>query len=325
MRWHHLLFVFFFSSSTTAEVVSAFVAPIGRVQRNQPTQVFIGQVVTQLNSARSLAVAGRIPWGKLILTRKQLEKLVSIVRMETHLVDILLMVVLSLFSVPIGRFTYQSFLHKFRDGVAFENSITYHVQEILSEAAKIGLVCYLFDVVEIALEVMGFKGERDISTVIAKLIYSTWIAFRVRRYRPSRAFDRAIKMERNKKNVVSILDKVSDFFIFGILATIWIDILNIKRSVGLSSIFALSGVGTLTITLAAQDLVKKALGGLVLASSDNFAIGDNIMLGDGTKGTVKTIGWLSTNIKGNYACEMCQGKYFRALNQVLTIYQAPMN
>ena len=181
----------------------------------------------------------------------------------------------------------------------YENSITCHVEELLSQFARIGLVCYLFDLVEIAFEVLGFKGKRDISTMIAKLMYSTWIAFRVRKYRiGSLVFDRTIKMKRNKKNVVNIMDKVTDFFIFGILAMVWVDILKIKRGAGLSSIFALSGAGTLTLTLAVQDLVKKSMGGLALASSDKFSIGDSIALGDGTKGTVQQIGWLNTNIKG---------------------------
>lgn len=207
---------------------------------------------------------------------------------------------LALFNVPIGRFLYQKIFYRFRaEGLPFEKSITYQVQKLVAEAARIGLVAYFFDLIEIWFEVAGFEGVPDISRMFAQLIYSTWIALWVRKYRiGSRAFDRAITLKRNKRNMVSIIDKVSDFFIFGILAMIWIDILKIKRGAGLSSIFALSGAGTLTLTLATQDLVKKALGGLALASSDKFSIGDNIVLGDGTSGTVKKIGWLNTSIKG---------------------------
>jgi small-conductance mechanosensitive channel len=210
------------------------------------------------------------------------------------------MVALALFNIPIGRFLYQKIFYRFRaEGLPFEKSITFQVQKIVAEAARIGLVAYLFDIIEIWMVVAGFENVPDISRMFAQLMYSTWIAFWVRRYRlGSKAFDRAVKLKRNKKNMVSIIDKVSDFFIFGILAMIWIDILKIKRGAGLSSIFALSGAGTLTLTLATQDLVKKALGGLALASSDKFAIGDNIVLGDGTSGTVKKIGWLNTSIKG---------------------------
>jgi len=280
-----------------------------RVQPKQPNSSIIfapsnkhgSSSFTRLHAdSRSLAVAGRIPWGKFILDHTQRMKLVSIVRMETHILDISVILALALFNVPIGRFLYQKIFYRFRaEGLPFEKSITYQVQKLVAEAARIGLVAYFFDLIEIWLEVAGFEGVPDISRMFAQLIYSTWIALWVRKYRiGSRAFDRAITLKRNKRNMVSIIDKVSDFFIFGILAMIWIDILKIKRGAGLSSIFALSGAGTLTLTLATQDLVKKALGGLALASSDKFSIGDNIVLGDGTSGTVKKIGWLNTSIKG---------------------------
>ena len=49
----------------------------------------------------------------------------------------------------------------------------------------------------------------------------------------------------------------------------------------MSSIFALGGAGTLALTLACQDLAKKALNGLALSASDAFRVGDSILLGDG--------------------------------------------
>lgn len=204
------------------------------------------------------------------------------------------MLAVSFFSVPVGRFLYDRYFRRLRDvGVAFEKSFTYQVQVILSEAARIGLVAYLFDIIEIWLQVP------DISNMFTRLVFSTWIAFRVRRYRiGTLAFEKTSKRKRNKENIVSIIDRVSDFFIFGILGVTWVDILKIKRGAGLSSLFALSGAWTLTLSLATQDLAKKALGGFALASSDNFAIGDSIVLGDGTAGNVKSIGWLNTLIRG---------------------------
>lgn len=82
------------------------------------------------------------------------------------------------------------------------------------------------------------------------------------------------------------------------LSAVWIDILKIKVGKGLSSIFALGGAGTFVITLASQDLAKRVLNGLSLAGSDAFYVGDSIMLGDGTSGIVRKMGWLSTEIQG---------------------------
>ena len=82
------------------------------------------------------------------------------------------MLALALFNVPIGRFLYEKFFYRFRDkGVVFERSITYQVQALLSEAARIGLVAYLFDIIEIWLEVAGFKNVPDISKIFTQLMF----------------------------------------------------------------------------------------------------------------------------------------------------------
>ena len=95
-----------------------------------------------------------------------------------------------------------------------------------------------------------------------------------------------------------LLLQITDFFLFGILAFIWIDILNIKRGNALSSVFALGGAGTLALTLALQDLAKRVINSLAISTSDAFEVGDEIMLGDGTSGIVLSVGWLSTVIRG---------------------------
>lgn len=188
----------------------------------------------------------------------------------------------------------------------YEDSITFHVTETISEASRIAAVCYFIDTIEVALEVTGIKprGKNvvDVSNLIAKLLYTTWAAFRVRIYK--RGFFQAIvdktpkSRGRGKHGIVEIFDKISDFFLFVILGLVWVDILNIKRGAGLSSIFALGGAGTFALTLAAQDIVKGMLNGVALAASDAFSVGDSILLGDGTKGTVLYMGWLNTEIRG---------------------------
>ena len=53
---------------------------------------------------RSLAVAGRIPWQKLVVTKVQVEEWLSIMRAETHVLDIVVVVFLSLFLNKVGSF-----------------------------------------------------------------------------------------------------------------------------------------------------------------------------------------------------------------------------
>jgi small-conductance mechanosensitive channel len=168
--------------------------------------------------------------------------------------------------------------------VAYAESITYQIAETVSEAARLAAVCYFLDTVEVALEVTGIKGKKvDFSSLLAKLIFATWAGLRSRMYK-RRFFEKIADYTPNQLNgrrgILEICDKISDFFGFGILALIWTDILKIKGH-GLSSIFALGGFGTFTLTLACQDVAKRALNGLALSASDTFEVGDEILLGDG--------------------------------------------
>ena len=188
--------------------------------------------------------------------------------------------------------------YRLRACKTYEDSITFQVTETISEASRIAVLCYFLDTFEVALEVTGIKqGKVDVSTLIAKLIYATWGCFRVRMYKRGwfqKVVDSAPKRRgpggrdhKGKKGLVEIFDKISDFFMFGILAFIWIDILGIKPGNGLSSIFALGGAGTFALTFASQDIAKRMINGLALSASDAFQVGDSILLGDGENFPVK--------------------------------------
>ena len=53
---------------------------------------------------RNLAVAGRIPWRKLLINKAQALKIISIMRAETHSLDLIIVFILSVFPETIGRF-----------------------------------------------------------------------------------------------------------------------------------------------------------------------------------------------------------------------------
>lgn len=196
--------------------------------------------------------------------------------------------------------------------------------QTIEEASRIAAICYVIDTIEIAMEVTGFKGRKvDVSTMIAKVIYATWVCIKVRLYK--RHFFEALvqrispkKAKKGNEASVDIFNKVitffqqicrlhaydylsifmrcmpvnnslsrnlsklqiTDFFLFAILALIWTDILNIKGN-SLKSIFALGSAGTFVLTLAVQDMAKKALNGFSLSATDAFRVGDSIVLGDG--------------------------------------------
>ena len=179
--------------------------------------------------------------------------------------------------------------YRLRHNVCYEDSITYQVTENVSQAARLAAVCYAIDTIEVALEVAGIKGRKvDVSNLIAKLIYVTWISLRARVYKRS-FFEKFVettapkKRLKGKEGVVDLLSKISDVFLSMILALVYLDVLKIKVGSGLSSIFALGGAGTFVFTLACQDLAKNALNGFALSASDSFQVGDSIVLGDGER------------------------------------------
>ena len=69
----------------------------------------ITTTTSSLKSVRCQAVAaflpaGRIPWQKLVVTRVQVKEWLSIMRAETHVLDIVTVVFLSLFLNKVGGF-----------------------------------------------------------------------------------------------------------------------------------------------------------------------------------------------------------------------------
>ncbi len=101
---------------------SAFVSPRGVVETTKLVAVGGGattatttatartslilnlDTASRLESVRSLAVAGRIPWSKLSLTKVQAREIISIMRAETHTLDVVMVIILSVFLGKIGRF-----------------------------------------------------------------------------------------------------------------------------------------------------------------------------------------------------------------------------
>jgi hypothetical protein len=105
---------------------SAFVSPRGVVETTELVAVGGGATTTttttatartslnasilnldtasRLESVRSLAVAGRIPWKKLVITKVQAREIISIMRAETHTLDVVAVIILSVFLGKIGRF-----------------------------------------------------------------------------------------------------------------------------------------------------------------------------------------------------------------------------
>ena len=66
----------------------------------------------------------------------------------------------------------------------------------------------------------------------------------------------------------------------------------------MSSLFAFSGVGTIVLSLASQNIASGLMNGLEISISQNFVVGEEIRMSDGTEGRVTRLGLLGMDIKG---------------------------
>ena len=97
---------------------------------------------------------------------------------------------------------------------------------------------------------------------------------------------------------VGLLDRFINLVIFVVVGLNVMDILDMDLSLGMQSILSAGGVGALVFSLASQDLAQGLVGGLAVQAWDAFAVGDIIILGDGTEGIVAEIGLVETHLKG---------------------------
>ena len=100
MVWKWLAFLLL-----TLNATSAFVMPRGAVAvRGSATKLNAGGTDVLSVSARNLAVAGRVPWKKLLISKAQGRKIMTIMRAETHALDMVILFVLAVFPDIVGRF-----------------------------------------------------------------------------------------------------------------------------------------------------------------------------------------------------------------------------
>jgi small-conductance mechanosensitive channel len=97
---------------------------------------------------------------------------------------------------------------------------------------------------------------------------------------------------------VGLYDRLIDFLIATITAVVILDEMSIDIGMGLQSVLSAGGVGALIFSLASKDLAENVVGGFVIQAWDAFDVGDDVKLGDGTEGTIKTVGLVETEIVG---------------------------
>lgn len=188
-----------------------------------------------------------------------------------------------------------------QDSDSFYRSWTYQISQLASQIARLSCLVYIVDclivMVDMANPDIAFD-DYDLSLKFTKLVYTVWAALRlmsIKRYLLCAAANRGSKKKSLGK--VEVYDRIVDIFIFFSLAVAILDIANIDIGPGLTSLFAFGGVGTLVLSLACQPMAAQLVSGVVVSTSENFYVGDDIKLGD-TRGIVDKIGWFYTDLRG---------------------------
>jgi len=101
--------------------------------------------------------------------------------------------------------------------------------------------------------------------------------------------------ERRIDTLSTIAQSVLRYGVYFFAATGILYVLGLGGTAG--SLLATAGIGGLAIGFGAQDLVRDIITGLFILFEDQYAVGDNVAIGD-TRGTVEEIGLRVTRIRG---------------------------
>ena len=188
----------------------------------------------------------------------------------------------------------------------FKESGIFHFAEHLQQAGRIGAVVYGLDCIGIALETMGFQKINQYMPSVAKGIYCLWMFSRLNTFKRFVVFksfgvgtaaNRNLLKNRSKYARAKIVNKIFDIVCYAACFFVMVDILQVKSGVTLNSLFAVSGAGTVIISLATKDIALDIVSGLALQASDKVYEGESVSFGNGLKGCVDQIGLLETLIR----------------------------
>jgi small-conductance mechanosensitive channel len=163
----------------------------------------------------------------------------------------------------------------------------------------------------------GPPSSIDVSLCFAKVVYTLWLArvcakfkhYLLAKYVPKRLDWRNHDNDptndiNNMDGLVNLIDHLFNAIIGGVAAMVIIDILELS-GLGVRSAFALGSAGTLAVTLGTQSLVGHIVSGFTMTTSNRFYVGDYVQLSKGGTGqvtfagTVESLGWLETTIRGS--------------------------
>lgn len=241
-------------------------------------------------------------------------------RKTIDFVDLMILGLLCIVLVPFSSVVFDMFELKRRphlktksvkdeDGKfinPFLRSYSHAIAQRLTEATKIAIVVYLFDICLVVLHVLEFEvfgfsipeDEDPLSLKLARVLYTIWGSILLIRFKRT-LLSQAVNKHPDRMGKMNIYDRILDTIIFTAMGLSIMDSLQFEVGPGLGSLFAFGGVGTMIFGLASKDLCTQFVSGLVLTTSEKFTTGDFIRLGDNITGVVTNMSWMYTEIRGS--------------------------
>jgi hypothetical protein len=247
----------------------------------------------------SLVLAGRLAstLSKLMIGPAKAKSVAAAVIDTIGAGDLALIGALGWGTLPVIRFI---FLKKNPESEEkdFLKTKSYKSGVIVSQIAQIGGIVYAADLLSVALKKIGFNVPLDMSSVVARVSYFAWGAWKLAHLK-QKLLMRAVRVKSPEmlgKN--RIYDRLANALLVSATALWILDVLAVETGRAVSSIFALGSVGTLVLSLASRDIASQLVSGLAVTASRRFFEGEEIELGDGTRGSVAKMGWMYTDMRG---------------------------
>jgi len=253
------------------------------------------------------------------------------------LVDVVLLFVLSVCAVPIGRILYQASSYTSKSSYLaktsfdspkktssngspgthltekdirlddednyledpYESSTIYAIAHLVQQVARLAAIVYWFDCALVVLQVMGFSitALKDPSGDFTKCLFTTWGCFQLMRVKRF-LLGEAIQRKPDQLGKVVVFDRIVDVLIYLALSLAIMDTIQFQIGPGLGSLFAFGGLGTFIFGMASKDIASHIVSGISVTTSEKFHVGEDIQLGDSTRGIVEKMGWLYTELRG---------------------------
>lgn len=192
--------------------------------------------------------------NKIWISPTEFKNMCKTLREVTDWQDILFLAVVAFATVPLLKLPYGRLVKQNRNSNnSFRDTTPHMVGDLVQQLSRLGLVCYLVDVIKVVLIEMGFgwRGIPLLPKVFARSIYTLWAARRLaklKKWMLCKIWDRRT----DSMGRMAVIDHLLDAVLMLIATLIVVDVLSVELGLAVKSIFAFGSVGTLVVSFASQ-------------------------------------------------------------------------